>query len=177
MIKKTFIIAFSTLAIFASAQISIGGKQTVEGNSTLLDFNDTTTNTSGIILPAVSNVSGAIATTSTNNNGTFLFDKNTGKVRMYENSTWVDLSDVGDQSSIISNDSDESPQNQGAIMGSDTSNAKGVLVLESSDKAIILPRIANPHLNVKNPYPGMLCYDTVGKVLAVFNGSVWSYWK
>ena len=96
---------------------------------------------------------------------------------MYENNTWVDLTDVGDQSSVIPNLSDDSSQNQGVIIGSETSDAKGVLVLESSDKALILPRISSPHLTVKSPYPGMLCYDTVGLALAIFDGKVWSYWK
>jgi hypothetical protein len=57
------------------------------------------------------------------------------------------------------------------------SNAKGVLVLESADKAMILPKITNPHTTVKNPYPGMMCYDLTSKSLAVFDGANWNYWK
>jgi len=62
-------------------------------------------------------------------------------------------------------------------VGSDTTTAPGVLVMESSNKALILPKVATPHLNVKNPYPGMICYDTVSKTMAVFDGLKWSYWK
>ncbi|PTT73185.1 hypothetical protein DD829_20165 [Chryseobacterium sp. HMWF035] len=177
MKKNIVIIAFSMLSTAANAQVSIGGKQSVEGTSTLLDFNNTATNTNGIILPAVTNVSNALATNTTYNNGTFLFDISTGKIKMYENSTWVDLSPAGNSASIIANTSTESTANQGVIIGSATSNAKGVLVLESSNKAMILPRIATPHLTVKSPYPGMLCYDTTSKTIALFDGNVWNYWK
>ncbi len=66
---------------------------------------------------------------------------------------------------------------EGVVIGGPASTADGVLVLESANKAMILPRINTPHLNVKNPYPGMMCYDTASKTLAVFDGSVWNYWK
>ncbi|WP_279195775.1 hypothetical protein [Chryseobacterium indoltheticum] len=53
----------------------------------------------------------------------------------------------------------------------------GILVLEDTNKAMILPRVASPHLNIINPAPGMMVYDTTAKQLAVFNGTVWSFWK
>ena len=37
--------------------------------------------------------------------------------------------------------------------------------------------IGYPHLNVKSPYPGMMCFDTVSNTLAVFDGENWNYWK
>lgn len=176
--KKNITTIFVILAVFtANAQISIGGKESVEGTSTILDFNDVATNTMGIILPSVDNLTNSLASTTINNNGTFLFDKSTSKVKMYENNAWVDLSSAGNSSQIVANTSNESPSNQGTIIGSETSNAKGVLVLESANKAMVLPKIANPHINVKSPYPGMMCYDTVSKSLALFDGSVWNYWK
>lgn len=160
---------------FAAAQVSIGGKQSVEGTTTVLDFNTTPTSTNGIILPAVDNVTNALAATTTNNNGTFLFDKSDKKVKMYEKNSWVALSDMGDSSKIMANTSAES--GNGVIIGASSTTAKGVLVLESANKAMILPKIANPHTTVKSPYPGMICYDTVSKSLAVFDGQLWSYWK
>jgi hypothetical protein len=177
MKKHILIIALCLLSTVANAQVSIGGKQTVEGTSTLLDFNSTATNTNGIILPAVTNISSALATTTHDNNGTFLFDASSGKIKMYENNIWIDLSEAGNSASIFANISTETNTNQGVIIGSNTSNAKGVLVLESSTKAMILPRISNPHLTVQSPYPGMICYDTASKTIALFNGSVWNYWK
>lgn len=94
---------------------------------------------------------------------------------MYENDVWKSLSDAGNSSVVITNNSAET--GKGVIMGEAASSADGVLVLESQNKAMILPQIAAPHLNVKSPYPGMMCYDTVSKTLAVFDGSVWNYWK
>lgn len=187
MKKFIYTSLLSLLAVSATAQVSIGGKDNVEGNSTLLDFNSPflsgstiqteNDNTKGIILPAVDNLNSALATTVGVNNGTFLFDKSDNKVKMFEKNAWVSLSDVGNASLISANSTNDTDAQQGVIIGSDTSSAKGVLVLESADKAMILPRIMNPHLTVKSPYPGMMCYDTVSKSLAVFNGSVWNYWK
>ena len=53
----------------------------------------------------------------------------------------------------------------------------GILVLADTDKAMVLPKVASPHLNIVNPAAGMMVYDTTSKQLAVFNGTVWSFWK
>lgn len=175
--KKIFnIIIFTFLANVANAQISIG-KQNVTGNSTILDFNNIAGNTNGIILPAVNNLTNTLATIPSHNNGTFVFDKSDSKVKLYENGNWINLSDSGSSSQIASNITTESTSSQGAIMGAVTSNAKGILVLESNSKALILPHIATPHINLKSPYPGMMCYDTTSKSIAVFDGTLWNYWK
>ena len=190
MKQLKFIIAFLAITNFANAQVSIGGKQLVEGNSTILDFNSTfdgkkatdatANNTFGIILPSVASepvITVQNQDVQSANNGTFVFDKSTKKVKMFENNKWRDLSETGGDSRIVSNNSDDTSQNQGAIIGSATSSAKGVLVLESADKAMILPRIDKPHTSVKNPYAGMMCFDTASKTLAVFDGTNWNYWK
>jgi len=187
--KKTIIISILFIGGATKAQVSIGGNQTVNGNSTILDFkgntateapaDQNTTNDKGIILPAVANSPSytAVAPATDNpNNGTFLFDKTLKMVRMFENGTWVNLSDsAGDDVKVLSNSSDE--KGSGVIIGANTTDAEGVLVLESSDKAMILPHIKNPHTTVKSPYPGMMCYDTASNSLAVFDGVRWNYWK
>ncbi|GEJ44787.1 hypothetical protein CRS_13950 [Chryseobacterium sp. ON_d1] len=151
------------------AQVAIG-KQSVDGISTVLDFDNGSGNTRGLILPATSGFpTGSIA------NGTFIFDVTDKKVKVYENNTWKSLSDTGSSGAVAVNNSAES--GKGVIIGSDESSADGVLVLESRNKAMVLPKIATPHIIVKNPYPGMMCYDTASKTLAVFDGSVWNYWK
>ena len=179
--KIIYSIVFFGLTNFANAQVSIGGKQSVEGNSTILDFNNTSTNTNGIILPAVTSepvIPAVGATQSSPNNGTFVYDKAAKTVKMYEDNKWKDLSDAGNDTKIIANTSDETITTDfGAIIGAETSAAKGVLILESADKAMILPRINKPEENVKSPYPGMICYDTASKTLAVFDGTNWNYWK
>ncbi|MBB6331085.1 hypothetical protein HNP24_002035 [Chryseobacterium sediminis] len=159
------------LIVFNSfyAQVAIG-KQTVDGKNTVLDFDNVSGNTKGLILPATSGFP-----TGNLVNGTLIFDITDNKVKVYENDTWKSLSDAGNSSAVIVNNSAES--GKGVIMGEGVSAADGVLVLESQDKAMILPKIATPHLSVKNPYPGMICYDTTSKTLAIFDGSVWNYWK
>ena len=42
---------------------------------------------------------------------------------------------------------------------------------------MILPKVNQPEINVKSPYPGMICYDTASKTVAIFDGKVWNYWK
>ena len=65
------------------------------------------------------------------------------------------------------------------LIGGDpaTDTTPGILVLADTNKAMVLPKVASPHLNIVNPSPGMMVYDTTSKQLAVFNGTVWSFWK
>ncbi|MNK33961.1 hypothetical protein D3C87_524600 [compost metagenome] len=176
MKKIIYSFALAVICSHAYGQVAIG-KISVEGASTILDFNNITTNTKGIILPSVENLSMALSSTPFENNGTFLFDKSDSKIKMYENNAWIELSGTGSNSQIITNTSQEAPNNLGVVIGSDASNAKGILVLESTTKAMVLPKIADPHTNVKSPYPGMMCYDTTTHSLALFDGLKWNYWK
>ena len=155
-----------------SAQIGIE-KTTYDGSS-ILDFKSGTTN--GIILPAVSTIPAAGA----DENGTFALFKSTGVVYMVQNDIWVPLTianaDIsGLAAKLISNTSAE--LGGGVIIGAPTSPAIGVLVLESENLALTLPKVNNPAANVKSPYPGMICYDTASNTLAVFDGQFWNFWK
>ncbi|MBB6369640.1 hypothetical protein [Chryseobacterium shigense] len=175
--KKILFTAISLgIAVQAHAQIGVN-KSSVNGTSTILDFEDSPSNTKGLILPAPDNLSAALSGTPSNNNGTFLFDKSDKKVKVYENNAWKALSDEGNSSGIMNNTTAEHTSTQGIIMGAPSSSAYGVLVLESANKAMILPKIQTPHQTVKSPYPGMICYDTVSKTIAIFDGAVWNYWK
>ncbi|MGU3376527.1 hypothetical protein [Chryseobacterium sp. M5A1_1a] len=168
-IKNISIVVALVAFNLSNAQVAIG-KQTVDGASTVLDFNNASGNTKGLILPATSGLpTGAVV------NGTFVFDVTDNKVKVYENNIWKPLSDAGSSTAVIVNSSAE--LGKGVIIGAASSAADGVLILESPDKAMILPQIATPHINVKNPYPGMMCYDTASKTLAIFDGAVWNYWK
>ncbi|MBV8325050.1 hypothetical protein [Chryseobacterium sp.] len=168
-IKNISIAAAFVVSNSIFAQVAIE-KQTVDGNSTVLDFNNITGNTKGLILPATSGLpTGALV------NGTFVFDVTDNKVKVYENDVWKDLSDPGSSAAVVVNNTAET--GKGVIIGASSSTADGVLVLEAQDKAMILPKITTPHVNVKNPYPGMICYDTTSKTLAIFDGTVWNYWK
>lgn len=164
MKKIILILGLISMGI-ANAQIAIG-KSTVDGDG-LLDFASGTNN--GIILPIVNTLPITPA------NGTILMDGNDERVKMYQNNTWVNLTEGGDISSVNVNASEEA--GDGVIIGATTSAVDGVLVLESSDKALILPKVASPHLNVKSPHAGMMCYDTVSKSVAFFDGSKWHFWN
>jgi hypothetical protein len=179
--KKIYLIVILGLAIISvKSQVVLGGKTSVEGSSTILDFNNVSANSKGIILSSVQNINKALSQNPVENNGTFLFDKSDRHVKMYQNNTWINLSGpinpgINPTNPMLINTSAETDGT--VIIGNTTSPAKGALVLESSNKAMILPRISSPHLNVKSPYTGMMCYDLESKSLALFDGAVWHYWK
>lgn len=167
--KKNIILLIIVLVlgcINTNAQTVIG-KKTADGDA-VLDFASGTTR--GVILPAVETLPATPA------NGTFLLDKNDSTIKMYEDGVWVALSASGNTDAVVdySGTVDNGKQ---TVIGALETTVDGVLVLESPDKALVLPKIADPHLNVKSPYPGMICYDTTKKAMAVFNGGVWSYWQ
>jgi len=177
--RKYFIISILSLGLCytATAQTTIEKKEI--GGSAVLDFAAGTTK--GIILPAVETLPAAPA------NGTFLFDKITQQIKMYQPEGWVLLSGVGDNTKVApySGTVDNSKQ---TVIGSRSTKVyngtafvdgtvDGVLVLESPTKALVLPHVSNPHLTIKSPLAGTMCYDTNRQALAVFDGKVWNYWK
>jgi hypothetical protein len=167
---KKFIILLLFVTCFSSSHINaqIGINTTSIDPNAILDF-PTGTN-KGMILPIISTLPiNAV-------DGTILMDKNDSKIKMKQNGKWVDLSDVGNVSGVIFNTSNENPI-ANLVVGASNSTASGVLVLESTNKALILPKIIAPHLNVKSPTPGMICYDTASNSIAIFDGINWSFWK
>lgn len=187
---KTMILSGLMLMFMSNlnAQMVIG-KANANGASALLDFDGNTateastdqetTNYKGIILPAVDaepSYSVITPTTDNPNNGTFIYDLSNQSVKMFQNGAWVTMtSEGGNITDVVLNPSAE--DGDGVIIGDDSSSAEGVLILESADKALILPQVKNPHLTVKGAYPGMMCYDTVSNSIAVYDGTVWSYWR
>lgn len=175
--KKFIILCFILSTNLTFAQISIGKNQ-VDGGG-ILDFDE---DNKGIILPIAD-----IETTNTYTNGTILVDKNDYKIKVFQDNDWLELSDTGsfdvqkdDNNNDIStavkiNTSDDI--GRGVIIGAENSDADGVLVLESTNKALILPKVFRPHENILSPVAGTICYDTESDSLAVFDGKVWNYWK
>lgn len=176
-------IIISTLLISASfsqihAQVIIGDATgtATDKTSVLLEFANT--NDKGIILPYVRSKSGITE------EGTIILDATDAtKARIkYYNGSWVDLS--GQDANISTALADQPTTTQvsegtssKAIIGSQTSNADGVLVLESKTKAMVLPIVTDVN-NIPSPSPGMMVYvKGANKRLAVFNGSKWSFWK
>ncbi len=175
--KNIFIIAVTIFSGMISAQVAIG-KTTLSSPAVSLEFG---TANRGIILPWVTSaasVAGAV-------NGTMIYDLADKKMKIKYASAWKDLSVdaagttvdplTGVDGTLIQNSAAEDANAKMAI--GTLSSTPGILVLEASDKAMVLPKVASPHLNIINPSPGMMVYDTVNKQLAVFNGKVWTFWK
>ncbi|REC46952.1 hypothetical protein [Chryseobacterium pennipullorum] len=161
----------------ASAQVAIG-KQIVASPSVSLDFGAANR---GMILPWATS---AAAVTSVAN-GTMIYDLSDKKIKVKYNAGWKDLSIDASGTTIdpvtsvdgvtIQNSATETGSAKVAV-GTPTS-VPGVLVLEDTNKAMVLPKASSPHLNIINPAPGMMVYDTNSKLLAVYNGKVWTFWK
>ena len=165
-IMKKIIVAilFSNLA---TAQIAIGGKTSVAG-SAILDF--PTGTTKGIILPNITNSSAMTNVTP----GTLVFDLSTSRVK-YNDGFWRDLTDKDGISPTPLPGTDD--PNAKTIVGARFSTADGVLVLESASKALTLPHVINPVINIKGPVAGMVVYDPVRKMMCVYNGKEWFFWN
>lgn len=160
------------------AQVAIG-KDVVTNTSVSLEFGS---ENRGVILPWVTStgaVSGAV-------DGTVVYDLSDHKVKTKYASGWKDLSvdttgttvdPVTTVDGVLIQNSATENTDAEATIGSTQTSVTGILVLEDADKAMILPKVASPHLNIINPAPGMMVYDTTAKQLAVFNGTVWSFWK
>ena len=171
IMKKIFLITLFSISSIGFAQVAIG-KTEVSSRDASLDFG---TGNKGIILPWVTSesaVTGAVP-------GTIIYDLNDKKVKVKLGAAWRDLSrtsgaaDASLQTAIIEN------ANAKVVYGKNgaTNTTPGILVLSDTDKAMILPKMASPHLNIKNPEAGTMAYDTTTHQLAVFNGSVWTFWK
>ena len=187
---------FITLSIFLStcafAQVAIG-KASVNP-SVSLEFYDNADNVRGIILPWVDGVSNT-APFITNSpiteivvNGTLVYDTSDKKVKVKYTTGWRDLSKDATGTTVDPLTSVDGLTLQNSI--TDLDNAKvqiggdpatdttpGILVLADTNKAMVLPKVASPHINIVNPSPGLMVCDTTKKQLAVFNGTVWSFWK
>mgnify|MGYP006144551259 FL=1 len=170
---KKFIILYSLLtAVLGTAQVAIG-KTSVTNSSVSLEFGN---EDRGLVLPWVTSaasVTGAV-------DGTFIYDISDKKVKYRNNGSWVDLS-VDATGAVNTTLQDTKTEQSGAkvAIGSNaaTDTTPGILVLTDTNKAFVLPKVASPHLNIINPAAGMMAYDTVKRQIAVFNGTVWSFWK
>lgn len=175
--KNLAIIIFSVFSMTVFSQVAIG-KSSVSTNSVSLEFGD---QHRGLLLPWVDKTDDVVGAV----NGTMVYTLNDKKVKVKYASGWKDLSVNTEGTTIdpvtfvdgaaIQNTTDENSTAKVSI--GTPSSTPGILVLEDTDKAMILPKVADPNRNIVNPSPGMMVYDTTKKLLAVFNGSVWSYWR
>lgn len=169
-------IVLSTLSV--QAQVAIG-KANVSNSTVSLEFGDAEKR--GVILPWVTKSDDM----NTAVNGTMVYDLTSLKVKVKYATGWKDLSvnsngkttdPVTNVNGVAIQNSAQEADDAKVSIGTPTSTP-GILVLEDTNKAMVLPKVANPHTDIINPSPGMMVYDTTRKLLAVFNGTVWSFWK
>ncbi len=176
--KNIFSIFLLTISASAFSQVIIGDNigTAVNKTSVLLDF--AANQNKGIILPYVKTIS------STPAEGTIILDASDAtKARvLYYNASpgWVDLSN-GDRADITSTMASQTLLDGFAaktVIGARSSAADGVLVLESTTKAMVLPIVSDTN-DIMSPAPGMMVFinKAGAKRLAVFNGANWTYWK
>jgi hypothetical protein len=170
MNKIFLILVFSFFINSLQAQVAIG-KVTVDG-SAILDFAQ---DIGGVILPFVR----TLPTEAGATDGTILIngvDLAAVKVQVRINGSWQDISDASrDLTGLTLNTTTDI--GNGVIIGSPTSSANGVLVLESNDKALVLPKVTNAETGVKSPIVGTMVYDLASKSLAIYDGVKWNFWK
>lgn len=188
MNTKYFSILLLLISSLAFSQVAIG-KSSITNNSTSISLEFGTGN-KGIILPWANNAAGVSLPASGNKSGTFILDVSDKKVKLSKNDgTWLDLTVHTNESPASGNTAiDNTLQTNSSYpeqstaktqIGGDpsTDTTPGILVLADTNKAMIPPLVADPATNIKNPAPGMLVYDPTKKLLAVYNGTVWSYWR
>lgn len=183
--KNIFSILTLMVSCTAFSQVVIGSDvgTAADNTSVLLDF--ASGQKKGIILPYVRTLPAAGTGLS---EGTIVLDASDpskAKVKSYNGTAgWFDLSN-GNEADVttamaIQPGAANVAENIGskAIIGSRSSAAEGVLVLESSTKAMVLPMV-NTTDEVADPAPGMVVYvnKAGAKRLAVYNGAGWTYWK
>lgn len=168
--KKILIAIFAVFAgLAANAQASIG--KTPPDGSGIVDFN--AGGKSGIVLPWVTTLPTGAALAE----GVMLYDANLKKVVYYNGAAWVDLSNHTGNVDLSIQATVPEASTKGTVIGATSSSVDGVLVLEASDKALILPKVTSPHLNIVNPMAGTICYDTTSKMVCIYNGTEWAFWK
>ena len=161
--KNFLIMIFLCVGAHGLAQIAIG-KSAVTNSSCLLEFGN---EARGIRLPLVTDAS--VMTISA---GSLVFDTATGSFRYYNGTAWSDVVSGG----ISGGSPSGTDSGDGVIMGSNTTSATGgVLILEATGKALVLPRVNNVDVRMQTPVRGLMVWDTAKKQVAVYNGAKWCF--
>ncbi|MDR2221512.1 MAG: hypothetical protein LBE34_02120 [Flavobacteriaceae bacterium] len=166
------VVAASSTSAYAQQQIIIGNKTSFSSPSSIMEFPDN--DTRGMVLPLVD-----INNLTPNYvEGTLLLDSNSKKIKYYANKQWIELSPTdGDISKVVVSTQPELANMRTLIGSNPNTSTIGALVLDSTDKAMVLPRVENPQLTMMSPEAGTLVFDTKSKMLCVYNGKEWAFWE
>lgn len=155
-----------------NAQVAVG-KSTVNGDG-LLDFaaESIYPDKKGLILPKVD----AIASTSVS--GTIYLNVS-GQVEYLDKDKIVVSMSKSANGFLTGLPVNLNGTGKGVVITDDsiTSLAPGILVLDSNNKALILPKVTNPETTIGSPSPGMMVYDLDSNSIAVYNGEKWSFFN
>lgn len=173
---KFCIFAFTGFSASVFSQVIMGDTSGTATNksSVLLEFANT--NNKGIIVPYVRTLPSVPA------QGTIVLDAvNPAQARMkyYDGSAWIDLS--GQNGNVTAVMATQTSNTESAadkvIIGATSSFANGAVVMESANRAMVLPVVTDVN-NIPSPSPGMMVYvnKAGAKRLAVYNGERWSFW-
>lgn len=160
------------------SQVAIG-KTSVTNDQVSLEFGNSENR--GLILPWVKpRPDGTIPNMV---DGMIIFDPVKAEVKVVVDGAWQMLSAADPTGAgtvpvdtSLQDTKTEVPSAMVRIGKTENTDLNGVLVLSDTDKAMILPKVASPHLNIIDPAPGLVVYDTTAHQVAVFNGQVWSFW-
>ncbi|QTV05941.1 hypothetical protein [Faecalibacter bovis] len=176
--KNIFIAILILFSNVVFSQITIG-KSTPTSTAVSLEFGD---ENRGLLLPWVTNVS----VVESPENGTMSYDSQDKKVKVKLANGWKDLTvnttgttidPITQVDGLTIQSSSVNEQVDAKVYIGELTATKGILVLEDKNKAMVLPKVYQPHLNIINPSPGMIVFDTKDNLLCVFNGKDWAFWK
>ncbi len=167
--KNFYLLNFILIFNLGISQVAIG-KTILESASSSIEFGS---ENRGLVLPWTTSAASVIDVV----NGTLIFDINDKKTKVYSGNAWKDLTVAANGTVDTSLQDDLSESTTAKVSIGAITSTPGILVLEDSNRAMILPKVANPHLNIIAPTAGTLVYDTVKKLLLVYNGTVWTFWK
>ena len=174
---KKLILLFLVISFNVNAQIKFSSSNNSQfsSESVLIEFDDSAENSKGLILPMV------ISKDPLSVDGTLLYDAEDFKFKVKQDGQWIDMNEVKPNwRPVLELTNMRDVVGAGVTISDETitnENSVGVLVLSSTNKAMVLPKIKSPDIKVVNPYVGMICYDTDSEMLAMFDGAVWNYWK
>ena len=167
--KKFYLLTLALAFSLDFAQVAIG-KTTLESASSSLEFGP---ENRGLVLPWTTSAASVTDVV----NGTLIFDINDKKTKVYSGNAWKDLTVNSDGAADATLQDGLTERQSAKISVGAVTSTPGILVLEDTNRAMILPKVAYAYLNIIEPAPGMLVYDPVKKMLLVFNGTVWTFWK
>lgn len=177
--KKTYsiliLLAILLLGSEVRSQILIG-KETPSNSSVLLEFGS---ENKGLILPSVIDAPNAVG-------GSFFYHLGQKSVIVVEernngvSNNWTNLSaneTEGISHGFLNSGNDIIETVSGVVLGAETSSKPGVLVLESTEKVMVLPKVSEAHTNMSGVIAGTMVYDEASDMVAVYDGANWSYWN